>query len=152
MLHSLSIETVSLRTCEVHKRKNRVRADRRQGVIFMLASYRWIVGCTLLVGLLAGTSAYANSTEVQQQIPKRNRSKMTVLTRDSHGVGQFYFGRKSFALTDSVADRTDKMLFDIFCDAVDTEWLRPGQNISTPALQRNSKPAMSGRRYRLRPC
>ena len=118
----------------------------------MLASYRWIVGCTLLVGFLAGTFAYANSTEVQQQIPKRNRSKMTVLTSDSHGVGQFYFGKESFALTDSVPGRADKKLFDIFCDAVDTEWLRPGQNISKPVLQRDSRPAMSGRRYRLRPC
>jgi hypothetical protein len=51
-----------------------------------------------------------------------------------------------------VSGRADKKLFDIFCAAVDTEWLRPGQNISTPALQRDSKPAMSGRRYRLRPC
>jgi hypothetical protein len=116
----------------------------------MLVSYRWIVGCTL--GFLAGTFAYANSTEVQQQIPKRNRGKMTVLTSGWHGAGQFYFGKKSFGLADSVSGRTDKKLFDIFCDAVDAEGLRPGQNISTSALQRDSKSAISGRQYRLRPC
>jgi hypothetical protein len=118
----------------------------------MLASYRWIVGCALLIGFVAGTFGYAKSTEVQQQIHKRNRSNMTALTSSSHGVGQFYFGKKSFGLTDSASGREDKTLFDTFCDAVDTEWLRPGQNISTPALQRDSKPAMFGRRYRLRPC
>jgi len=118
----------------------------------MLASYRCIVGCALLIGFLAGTFGYAKSIEVQQQIHKRNRSNMTTLTRGSHGARQFYFGKKSFGLTDSASGRVDETVFDIFCAAVDTEWLRPGQNISTPALQRDSKPAMSSRRYRLRPC
>jgi hypothetical protein len=118
----------------------------------MFVSYRWIVGCTLLGGFLAGAFAYAKSTEFQQQIPKRNRGNITALTSGSHGAGQFYFGEKNFRLTDSVSDRADKKLLDIFCAAVDTEWLRPGQNISTPAPQRGSKPAMSGRWYRMRPC
>jgi hypothetical protein len=119
----------------------------------MLESYRWIVGCTLLVGFLGGTFAYAKSTEVQQQIAKRNRDNMTVLTIGSHGVGPFYSGKKSYG----PPGHAESNLFDIFCSAVDIEWLRPGQNSSTPALQRlrglGSKAAMpTRRRYQLRPC
>jgi hypothetical protein len=120
----------------------------------MAASYRWIVGRTLLVAFLAGTFASAKSTEVQQ-IPKRNRDNMTVLTVGSHGVGPFHSGKKSYGLTDFVP--AENKLFDIFCSAVDTEWLRPSQSSSSPALQRlrglASKPAMpTRRRYQLRPC
>lgn len=119
----------------------------------MLESYRWIVGCTLLVGFLGGTFVYAKSTEVQQQIPKRNRDNMTVLTIGSHGEGPLYSGKRSYGLTGPLENK----LFDIFCSAVDTEWLRPGQNSSTPTLQRlrdlSSKPTMpTRRRYQLRPC
>jgi len=119
----------------------------------MLQFYRWIVGCTLLVGFLGGTFVFAKSTEVQQQILKRNRDNMTVLTIGSHGVGPFYLGKKSDGLTDPVENN----LFDIFCSAVDTEWLRPGQNSFTPVLHSlrglASKPAMpTRRRYQLRPC
>src|ERR1700687_1603807 len=98
----------------------------------MLESYRWIVGCTLLVGLLGGTFVYAKSTEVQQQIPKRNHDNMTVLLIGSHGVGRFYSGKKS----DELTDPAENNLFDIFCSSVDAERLRPSQNSSTPALQR----------------
>jgi len=123
------------------------------GLIFMPASYRWIVGCTLLIGFLGGTFVYGKSTEVQQQIPKHGRDNMTMLTIGSRGVGPFYSEKKSYGLTDRVEDN----LFDIFCSTVDTEWLRPGQNSSTPVLQRlrgpGSKPAMpTPRRYQLRPC
>jgi hypothetical protein len=123
----------------------------------MLEFYRWIVGCTLLVGFLGGTFVYAKSTEVQQQIPKRNRDNMTVLTIGSHGVGPFYSGKKSHGLTGFVPDPAENNLFDIFCSAVDTEWFRPGQNSSTPALQRlrglGSKPAMPhAASDQLRPC
>jgi hypothetical protein len=123
----------------------------------MLASYRWIFGCTLLVGFLGGTLVYAKSTEVQQQIPKRNRDNMTVLTIGSHGVGPFYSGKKNDGLMGFVPDPAEKNLFDVFCSAVDTEWFRPGQNRSMPALQRlrglGSKPPMPTRRhYQLRPC
>lgn len=119
----------------------------------MLESYRWIVGCTLIVGFLGGTFVYAKSTEAQQQISKRNRDNTMVLTIGSHGVGPFYSVGKSYGLTDPA----ENDLFDIFCSAVDTEWLRPGQNSSTPALQRlrglGSKRAMpTRRRYQLRPC
>jgi hypothetical protein len=116
----------------------------------MFESNRWIVGCTLLLSLLGGTFVYAKSTEAQQQIPKRNRDNMTVQTIGSHGVGPFYSGKESFGLT-------DPDLFDTFCSAVDTEWLRPGQNSSAPALQRlrgqGSKPAIpTRRRHQLFPC
>jgi hypothetical protein len=119
----------------------------------MLESYRWIVGCTLLIGFLGGTFGYAKSTEVQQQIPRRNRDNMTVLTIGSHGVEPFYSEKRSYRLTGPLENK----LFDIFCSAVDTEWLRPGQNSSTPALQRlrglGSKPTMpTRRRYQMRPC
>jgi hypothetical protein len=119
----------------------------------MLESYRWIVACTLTVGFLGGTFVCAKSTEVQQQIPKRNRDNMRVLTIGLHGVGPFYSGEKSYGF----ADPAENNLFDIFCSSVDTEWLRPAQNSSTPALQRlpglGSKPAMpTRRRYQLRAC
>jgi hypothetical protein len=123
----------------------------------MLASYRGIAGCTLLVGFLGGTFVCAKSTEVQEQIPKRNRDNMTVLTIGSHGVGPFYSGKKSDGLMGFVPDPAEKNLFDVFCSATDTEWLRPGQNGSTPALQRlrgrgSSPPVPTQRRYQLRPC
>jgi hypothetical protein len=120
----------------------------------MLASYRWVVGCTLLVGFLGGASVYAKSTEAQKQIRKRNRDNMTVLTIGSHGVGPFYSREKSHGLTGFVTYPAEKNLFDIFCSAADTEWLRPGQNGSMPALQGlGSKPPMPTRhRYQLRPC
>ena len=119
----------------------------------MRKSYRWIVVCTLLVGFWGGTVVYAKSTEVQQQIPKRNRDNMTVLTIGSHGVRPFYSGKKSYGFTDPAENN----LFDIFCSGVDSEWLRPGQNSSTLVFQRlrglGSKPAMpTRRRYQLRPC
>jgi hypothetical protein len=123
----------------------------------MLVSYRWIIGCTLLVGFLGGASVYAQPTGAQQQIPKRNRDNMTVLTIGSHGVGPFYSGKKNDGLMGFVPDPAEKNLFDIFCSAADTEWLRPGQNGSMPALQRlqglGSKPPVPARhRYQLRPC
>ena len=119
----------------------------------MLASYRWIVSGTLLVGCLAGTVVYAKSTEVRQQIPKRSRDNITVLALGSNGVGPFYSGEKSYGFPGHAENR----LFDIFCSAVDAEWFRPGQDTSTPALQRlrglGSKLAMPARRrYQLRPC
>jgi hypothetical protein len=134
-------------------RRNREEYSVAIGKGMNMKEYRWIVGCTLLVGFLGGTFVYAMSTEVQQQIPKRNHDSMTVLLIGSHGVGQFYSGKKSYELTDPAENN----LFDIFCSCVDTEWLRPGQNSSTPALQRlrglGSKPTMpTRRRHRLRPC
>jgi hypothetical protein len=168
--------TASLRTFEVHNSEDRNRTDRHRGkhilnpdlkrrqprsnlieqlrgLIVMRASSRWIVGRTLLVCGLAGTFVYAKSTEAQQQAPKRSRDNITVLTLGSHGVGPFYSGEKSYGFPGHAENR----LFDIFCSAVDTEWFRPGQNSSAPALQRlrgpGSKPAMpAGRRYQLRPC
>jgi hypothetical protein len=122
----------------------------------MLASYRWIVCCSLLVGFLGGTIVFAKSIEVEQQIPQRNRDNMTVLTLGLNGVGPFYSGKKNHGLTDLVPD-PENGVFDIFCSAFDTEWLRPGQNSFTPAAQRlresGSKPEMpTRRRYQLRPC
>jgi hypothetical protein len=129
---------------------------KHRALIFMLASYRWIAGRTLLLIFLAGTFAYAKSTEVQQQTPKRSRYNMTVLTISSHELGQFYSWKKNYGLTDFVSGRADNKLFDIFCSAVDIEWLRPRQDSSTAGLQRlrglGSKPATSPGRYRLRPC
>ncbi len=101
---------------------------------------------------------YAKSTEVQRQIPKSNRDNITVLTLGSHGVGPFYSRKESYGLTDFVRDDpAENSLFDIFCSDVDTEWIRPSQNGSKPALQRlrgrSSKPPMpTRRRYELRPC
>jgi hypothetical protein len=123
----------------------------------MLICYRRILGCTLLVGFLGGTFASGKSTEDQRQIPKRDRDNMTVLTIGSHGVGPFYSGKESYGFPDFVADRAGNNLFDIFCSAVDPEWLRPGQNSSTLAVQPlggvGTKSAMPTRpRYQLRPC
>jgi hypothetical protein len=121
----------------------------------MRASYRCIVGCTLLVAFLSGTLVYAQSIKVKQ-IPKRNRDNMTVLTIGSPGAGIFYSGKNSRGLTDLVSDPENKV-FDIFCSAFDTERLRPSQNSSTPVVQRlrgsGSKPVRPSRRpYQLRPC
>jgi hypothetical protein len=123
----------------------------------MLASYRWIVSCTLLFGFLGGTSLCAKSTDAQQEIPKRNRDNITSLTTGSHGLGPVYSGKTSYGLADFALDLEEHSLFDIFCSAVDTDWLRPGENSSTSTLQRlgglGSKPAMrTRRRYQLRPC
>jgi hypothetical protein len=119
----------------------------------MFASYKWNVGRVLLLGLLAGTSVYARSTEVPQQIPKRSRDNLTVPIRGSHAAGPFYSGARSYELPSHAEYR----LFDLFCSASDTEWFRPSQNISALALQRlagpGSRAAMPARpRYRLRPC
>jgi hypothetical protein len=127
-----------------------------RGLIFMLASYKWIVGCTLLIGFLGGTLAYAKPIDVEQQIPKRNRDGMTVLTMSLHGVGPFYSAKRSHGLTDLVPD-PENTAFDIFCSVFDTEWLEPGQYSLTPDALRlrglGSKPAMpTRRRYQLRPC
>lgn len=124
----------------------------------MLASYRRIVGCALLVGFLGGTFVYAKSTEVQRQIPKSNRDDIRVLTLGSHGVGPFYSRKESYGLTDFVPDDpAENSLFDIFCSDVDTEWFRLGQNGSKPAIQRHRGPGSkhpmpTRRRYELRPC
>ena len=172
----LSILTVSFRTFEVYKSEDwdkglipthgtctesgpkaattEVKLNRtNEEAFFMLKSYRWIVGCTLVVGFLGGTFVYAKSAELQQQVSKRNRDNTTALTFGSHVVGPFYAGKRSYGL----ADRAENNLFDIFCSAVDTEWLRPDQNSSTPALQRlrglGPKRALTTRRrYQLRPC
>jgi hypothetical protein len=119
----------------------------------MFASYKWNVGRVLLLGLLAGTFVYARSTEVPQQIPKRSRDNLTVPIRGSNAAGPFYSGARSYELPSHAEYR----LFDLFCSASDTEWFRPSQNISAPALQRlagpGSRAAMPARpRYRLRPC
>jgi hypothetical protein len=113
----------------------------------MFASYKWNVGRVLLLGLLAGTSVYARSTEV------RSRDNLTVPIRGSHAAGPFYSGARSYELPSHAEYR----LFDLFCSASDTEWFRPSQNISALALQRlagpGSRAAMPARpRYRLRPC
>jgi hypothetical protein len=123
----------------------------------MLACYRWIVGCTLLVGFLGGTVVYGKSTEVHRQIPKRNRDNIAVLTVGSHGVGPFYSGKESYGLPDFAADPLENNLFDVFCSAGDSEWLRPSQNRSEPAVQRlrgqgSNPPMPTQRRYQLRPC
>jgi hypothetical protein len=122
----------------------------------MLASCRWIVGRTLLVAFLGGTFVYAKSIEGQQQIPKRSRDNMTMLTIGLHEVGPFYFGGKSHGFTDLIPDPADRV-FDVFCSAFDTEWLVPGQSNSTTVIQPlrgpGSKPAIPNRRrYQLRPC
>lgn len=124
----------------------------------MLTSYRWrIIACTLLVGFLGGAFLYAKSTEAQQQIPKRNRDNKTVLTIGLHGVGLFYSAKERYGRTNFVLDLAESDLFDIFCSEFDTDWLRPSQDSSTPALQRlgglRPKPAKpTRRRNQLRPC
>jgi hypothetical protein len=121
----------------------------------MIASYRWMVGCTLLVGLLAGTLACAKSTNAQRQIPKRNLDTMMVLTIGSHVAGPSYLAKREQGLKDFVTDHPgENSLFDIFCSATDTEALRPGQNSpATAALGSRSKPGRVTRhRYNLRPC
>ena len=128
-----------------------------KGLIYMRASYKWFVGCTLLVGLLGGASVCAKSTEVRQQVHKRNRDKIAVLTIGAHGAGSVYTAKKSYGHADSVPDSAENEPFDIFCSSFDTEWFQPGQNSSTSALQRfqgpSSKPAIpTRRRYQLRPC
>ena len=59
----------------------------------MIASYRWIVSFTLVMGFLAGTLVCAKSTGVQQKIPKRP-GNMTVLTIGCHAAGRSYFGER----------------------------------------------------------
>ena len=122
-----------------------------RGLIFMLASYRWNLGRALLLGFLAGTFVYAKSCEVPQRIPKLSRDNLTVPILGSHAAGPFY--SRSYELPSHAEYR----LFDLFCSAGDTEWLRPSQNISAPVLQHlagpGSRAAMPARpRYRLRPC
>src|SRR4029077_5722338 len=122
----------------------------------MLASHRWIVGCTLLVVFLGSRLVCAKSTEAQQ-IPIPKRDNRMVQTSGAHRVEPFYYGKKSHGLTDFVPNPAENNLFDIFCSAVDTNWFRPGQSISTPTLQRfrgvSSIPAMpTRRRDQLRPC
>jgi hypothetical protein len=121
----------------------------------MSASYRWMVGCTLLVGFLAVTLACAKASNAQRQIPKRNLDTMMVLTIDSHTAGPSYLRKREQGLKDFVTDHPgENSLFDIFCSATDTEALRPGQSISaTAALEPHSKPKRVTRnRYQLRPC
>ena len=124
----------------------------------MLASYRWVVGCSLLVGFFAGTFLYAKPTETaQQQVFKRNHDNKTVLTIGSQGVRPLYTGKKSYGPANFELDLADDNVFDVFCSGFDTEWLRPGQNSSTAALQPlgglSTKPAMpTRRRYQLQPC
>ena len=96
---------------------------------------------------------YAKPSEVPQRIPKRSRDNLTVPIRGSHAAGPFYFGARSYELPSHAEYR----LFDLFCSASDTEWFRPGQISSAPALQRlagpGSRAAMPARpRYQLRPC
>jgi len=120
----------------------------------MIASYRWIVSFTLVMGFLAGTLVCAKSTGVQQKIPKRP-GNMTVLTIGSHAAGRSYFGKGKQEVKDFVTDHPgDNSLFDIFCSATDTEAFRPGQNSSTTAaLGSGSKPGRVTRHwYNLRPC
>ena len=120
----------------------------------MIASYRWIVSFTLVMGFLAGTLVCAKSTGVQQKIPKRP-GNMTVLTIGSHAAGRSYFGKGRQGVKDFVTDHPgDNSLFDIFCSATDTEAFRPGQNSSTTAaLGSGSKPGRVTRHwYNLRPC
>jgi hypothetical protein len=121
----------------------------------MIASYRSMVSCTLLVGFLAGTLACANTTNAQRQIPKRNLDTMIVLTIGSHATGPSYLGKRLHGLKDFVTDHPgENGLFDIFCSATDTEALRPGQSISaTATLEPHSNPKRVARhRYQLRPC
>jgi hypothetical protein len=117
----------------------------------MFASYRWNLGRALLLGFLAGTFVCAKSSEVPKKIPKRSRDNLTVPIRGSHAAGPFY--SRSYELPSHAEYR----LFDLFCSASDTEWFRPNQNISAPALQRlagpGSRAATPARpRYQLRPC
>jgi hypothetical protein len=117
----------------------------------MIASYRWIVGCTVLVGLLAGTLACAKSTKT----PNSNPDSVTVLIISHHASGPTYLGKRKQGLEEFVTDHPgDNSLFDIFCSATDTELLRPDQNSpATAAPGSGSKPGRVPRhRYNLRPC
>jgi hypothetical protein len=117
----------------------------------MIASYRWMVGCTLLGGFLAGALACAASTKT----PNRSPDNVTVLTISSHAAGSSYLGKRKQRLEDFVTDHPgENSLFDIFCSATETEALRPGQSISaTAGLEPYSKPKRVTRnRYQLRPC
>ena len=120
----------------------------------MIASYRWIVSFTLVIGFLAGTLVCAKSTGGQQKIPKRP-GNMTVLTIGPHAAGPSYFGKRKQGLKDFVTDHPgDNSLFDIFCSATDTEALRPGQNISAIVSGAGGSIPERATRHssRLRPC
>jgi hypothetical protein len=123
----------------------------------MLASYRWVVGCSLLVGFFAGTFLYAKPTETaQQQVLKRNHDNKTVLTIGLHGVAPLYSGKKSYGPANFELDLLDDNVFDVFCSGFDTGTVLTVSE-STTTLQPlgglGTKPATpTRRRYRLQPC